>query len=391
MGKGKWILRRAAKAAAANVLHYTGLRRAIASARRLRCGGRRVLILSYHRVVEDFTGAVQTSIPGLLVSRETFRRQLLDLRASGYEFLSMSDALEVIAGRRRAQGDVCVVTFDDGYRDVYLNAFPVLKELGVPAVVYVPSGYVGSGRRFNHDRIYHLFRILQTRGFRPVYEALPAAAAGVVEPLLAGQLTAAAAVDAFLSEQPGGIALRLIEALGAQLGGGPELLPEGGEVMGWDELREMADAGIEVGAHTVSHTVLPLESQEQAEWEIRASKAQLEQQLGRPCVHFAYCNGWYSEELVRVLAQAGFRSAVTTEDLPNRVGGDPFTLKRKVLWENFSLGFDGTYSSRVTGCQLDDVFSTLGGGRVVLGRKPQRGPLGPLSPFTEPETLAGGR
>ena len=41
---------------------------------------------------------------------------------------------------------------------------------------------------------------------------------------------------------------------------------------------------------------------------------------------FAYCNGWYSDEIIRVLAANGFRSGVTTEDFPNKIGGDPFTL-----------------------------------------------------------------
>ena len=133
MGKATLTLRGVAKSAAANVLTYTGARRAIATVRRIRSGGRRILILSYHRVVEDFTGAVQHALPGLLISKETFRRQLLDLRASGYDLVPLETALDVISGRKVAKKDLCVITFDDGYRDVYLNAYPVLKELGALA------------------------------------------------------------------------------------------------------------------------------------------------------------------------------------------------------------------------------------------------------------------
>jgi peptidoglycan/xylan/chitin deacetylase (PgdA/CDA1 family) len=366
------LVRRAAKSVAANVLHYTGLRRAIAAARRARAGGRRVLILSYHRVVEDFTGALQHSIPGLLISQETFRRQLEDLREGGYEFRSLGEALDVLAGRQRARNDVCVVTFDDGYRDVYRYGLPVLKQLGIPATMYLPSGLVGTDERFSHDRLFHLFQILQQRRFRPVYDALPPTAAAVLARLAAGTLSPASAVDLFLRDHSGQVAQRTLAALGEQLGGGPDLVPVQGEVMNWDEVREMIAAGMEMGAHTVSHTVLPLEEPERAQWEIRASKAEIESRTGRPCRDFAYCNGWYSDDLIRILAEAGFRSAVTTEDRPNRIGGDPFTLKRKVLWENFSVGFDGSYSSRLTGCQMDDVFTSLGGGTVVIGLKPPR-------------------
>ncbi len=94
---------------------------------------------------------------------------------------------------------------------------------------------------------------------------------------------------------------------------------------------------------------------------------------------FAYCNGWYSDKVIDVLKRNGFRSAVTTEDMPNRIGGDPFTLKRKVLWENFSVGLTGDYSECLTVCQLDDCFSTLGMRAPVLGRRPQNAPQGEVT------------
>ncbi len=89
------------KVAAAGLLHYSGLRKALAAYRRGQSGGRRILIVSYHRVVEDFTGELQRSIPGLLISQETFRRHLEEAAAAGYEFASIGDAVDVMAG---AQG-----------------------------------------------------------------------------------------------------------------------------------------------------------------------------------------------------------------------------------------------------------------------------------------------
>jgi hypothetical protein len=58
--------------------------------------------------------------------------------------------------------------------------------------------------------------------------------------------------------------------------------------------------------------------------------------------------------------------------MPNRLGGDPFTLKRKVLWENFSLGMLGDYSSSLTTCQLDDCFGVLGMSSPVMGKRPHQ-------------------
>jgi peptidoglycan/xylan/chitin deacetylase (PgdA/CDA1 family) len=323
-------------------------------------------------VVEDFAGGARRSIPGLLISRETFRRHLEEAHRQGYELSSLEDALEVLAGRRRAPRDLCVVTFDDGYRDLYRHAFPVLREMGVPATVYLPAALIGTGRRFHHDRLFHLVERMREQRIRPLYEGLPTCAAELLEPVLSRRASLSAALDHFIGRHRTAALAGLIEALAHQLGGGPELTPDQGDVMDWDEVRRMAAAGIAFGAHTLDHCVLTVEDEAEVERQVRGSREWIERELGSPVRDFAYCNGWYSGLVIRVLARCGFRSAVTTEDLPNRVGGDPFTLKRKVLWENFSLGVGGAYSAPLTACQLDDAFGALGMSRPVLGRRPER-------------------
>lgn len=366
------IVRRAMKSFAAGACHYSGLRQMMRAVRRAQSGGRRISIVSYHRVVADFTGELQRSIPGLLISQETFRRHLEEAYAAGFEFATIGEAVDVTAGRKVAKKDLFVITFDDGYRDVYRHAFPILKQMGIPAIQYLPTDFVGTDKRFNHDRLFHLIRMAQLRRFRPMYETLPAPAAVLLEPIFNSRQAASAALDDFIGVYPSRVLTEVIDALEQQLGGDQELIPEQGDVMGWDEVREMGAAGFDFGAHTLGHTVLTLEDPRHAEREIVESKRRIEQELGRPVVDFAYCNGWYSDEVVEILVRNGFRSAVTTEDLLNRIGGDPFTLKRKVLWENFSTGMNGDYSSTLTACHLDDVFGLLGMNHPVIGKRPQK-------------------
>ncbi|MBF5041081.1 polysaccharide deacetylase family protein [Simulacricoccus sp. 17bor-14] len=369
---GSMLIRRVVKGAAAGFMHYSGVRSAMAKWRRSQSGGRRILIVSYHRVVSDFTGELQRSIPGLLISQETFQKHLEEAAAAGYDFASIGDAVDVMAGRRTAKKDLCVVTFDDGYRDVYRYAYPVLKKLGVPAITYLPTAFIGTDRRFNHDRLFHLVRKMQERKNRPFFDTLPAAAAELLQPILSGHKSASATLDDFIEVHPGSTLTEVIDALEQQLGGDPDLTPEQGDIMNWDEVRRMHRDGFEFGAHTLGHTVLTLESTESVEREIGESKRTIERELGCRVQDFAYCNGWYSDEIIRVLQAQGFRSAVTTEDVPNRIGGDPFALKRKVLWENFSLGMLGDYSPSLTTCQLDDCFGVLGMSSPVLGKRPHQ-------------------
>src|SRR5437868_4092326 len=134
------VARRVGKGAAALALHYSGARELLSAVQRRAVGGRRILILSYHRVVADFAQEAKRSLQTLNIEQRTFRRHLEVLQES-HDVVSLEDALCVLDGTRQAARDVAVITFDDGYRDVYRHAFPVMRDLRVP----------GPGRRAAHE------------------------------------------------------------------------------------------------------------------------------------------------------------------------------------------------------------------------------------------------
>src|SRR5437016_1203117 len=113
----------------------TALAATIAGARdrRLLAGRRkppyRPVVLGYHRVVDDFDAAARTAMPSMLTSAAMFERHL-DCLARDFCFVSVEEI-----GQRTANGEpfnepVAAITFDDGYRDVYEHAFPILKRKG---------------------------------------------------------------------------------------------------------------------------------------------------------------------------------------------------------------------------------------------------------------------
>ena len=139
--------------------------------------------------------------------------------------------------------------------------------------------------------------------------------------------------------------------------------------MSWEEVRAMAAAGVDVGGHTVNHAVLANLPLAEARREIAGCRDALAERLGKPPRHFAYPNGYHTPAVRRLVAEAGFDGAVTTEDAENRRGGDPHALRRKVLWENTTLG-PGGYSAALARCNLEGVFSALGLSRPVWGERP---------------------
>ncbi|HEY4883895.1 MAG TPA: polysaccharide deacetylase family protein [Myxococcales bacterium] len=363
------VARRVGKGAAALALHYSGARELLSAVQRRAVGGRRVLILSYHRVVADFAQEAKRSLYSLNIEQKTFRRHLEVLQES-HDIVPLEDALSVLDGTRQAARDVATITFDDGYRDVYTYAFPVMRDLRVPGVMYVPSGFVGTDRRLGHDRLFTALRRMRERGIGPM-------AVGVGQPgerwlidVLDGNPQPEVALELLIARYPTPGLLRLADALEDRLGLASYKPPEGELSMTWEMLREMDAHGIITGAHTAEHTVLTNQRLDDARSEIAQCKASLEKGLRKPVRHFAYCNGYYSAGVAQALKAEGFASAVTTEDMPNTPGIDPFALKRKVLWEASSAGVLGFYSKPLIACQFENTLGMLALQRPVMGARP---------------------
>ena len=87
--------------------------------------------------------------------------------------------------------------------------------------------------------------------------------------------------------------------------------------MGWDELRELADAGWEIGSHTRSHPYLTAVDDERLDAELRESRLAVERELGRPCRSIAYPYGDVDERVVEAAGEAGYRFGAS---LPKKLG-----------------------------------------------------------------------
>jgi len=365
------VARRAMKGAAALALHYSGAQEVISAVQRRAVGGVRVLILSYHRVVGSVELEAKRGLPTLNIGQDTFRKHL-EVLSETHRIARLDEALEVLAGKRSAQDDLAVLTFDDGYRDVYEHAFPVLRDFKAPAVVYVPSGFIGTQNRLAHDRLWAALKAMEKRSLGPMSLGVGGEFEALLLQAFEGEPIANKALERLIAENPTPVLYRLSDALEERLGLDRAEAPRGQFPMTWEMLREMAAHGVETGGHTADHTVLTNQPLDEARREIAQCKSTLEKGVGRPVRHFAYCNGWYSAGVAQALRAEGFVSAVTTEDLPNQPGVDPYALKRKVLWERSSAGILGGWSKALAACQFNDTFGMLSLQKPVLGARPTR-------------------
>lgn len=127
-------------------LAFTGYAAAIAPVRTHRLaekGLQRVSVLCYHRINDELKDNVTLPV-------EAFDAQMAFIRRH-YQLVSIGDIVE---GRidRASRFPIVAVTFDDGYRDNYENAYPILVQHGVPATFFVATGKIGTEAGFDHDR-----------------------------------------------------------------------------------------------------------------------------------------------------------------------------------------------------------------------------------------------
>jgi peptidoglycan/xylan/chitin deacetylase (PgdA/CDA1 family) len=315
-----------------------------------------VLLLSYHRAALDFAEETRDAIPSMLVSAATLRRQLEHL-ARGWEIVSLSEAARILAEGPRGPGRAfAAITFDDGYADNHAVALPVLSALRIPATVYVATGFMGSAARFAHDRLFVTLRELARRGVPPERAGLEPALQGFLSAASAG--TPAETLDRLIAWAPHPAVLAVAEALEARTGRTPADLPAGTRPLEWDQVRDLAAAGIDVGGHSVGHAALTNLPLADARREIEGCRDAVAERLGRPPRHFAYPNGFHSAAIRRAVREAGFETGSTTADHENLRGCDPYALSRKVLWEGSTLGPLG-YSAALATCSFEGVFSAL--------------------------------
>ncbi|MCE5336688.1 MAG: polysaccharide deacetylase family protein [Desulfobacteraceae bacterium] len=233
-------------------------------------------ILVYHKIsdLEDGIDAFWNVSPAL------FARHMAYLAENGFNVLSLDQLCDHIARQTTMPEKSVVLTFDDGYANVYRHAYPVLREYGFPATIFLTGRYTGRNRLYWWDR----------------------------------QLTAEK----------------------------PDMFDEV-RTLAWSEIEEMQSSGlIAFGSHSMSHDHIGKLSPRRMEYELGTSRAYLERKLKRRVRYFAYPGGIreygdVSDETARVLARSGYELACTSETGRNGLRESRYALKRIGMGRNDNI------------------------------------------------------
>ena len=308
----------------AHGLYYSGLLWLYA-AFKLR---RRAVVLMYHRVLPE--GADTFSEEGIVVTPRTFARHLRFLKQH-FRLLSLDQFVAAVQEGARLPSRGCLITFDDGWHDNVTYALPLLREHGVPAVVFLATDYVGSAQCFWQERLTRkLFVAAQADGApRQIVESQTSAGVHLVPPLDRRRVIRAAVTR--MKQWPAAEVARFESDLDCALAEAGIPSPGSGEdrFMDWDEASRLAPPSpLVAAAHGCSHVPLTSLGPSAAMEELRETRARLQAAVGRVVTAIAYPNGNYDDSVVQQARGAGYLAGFTTQRGLVSEGDDPLRLRR---------------------------------------------------------------
>lgn len=280
-------------------------------------------ILTYHRVC-DLTSDADLDPHTVSATPADFARQVRHLAAS-YRVVSAEQALAALRGGPALPRRAVLLTFDDGYRDFGEIAWPILRRYGMSAVVFVPTAYPdAAAREFWWDRLARVLRLT-----RLTVLDLPAIGPLALDTVEARQLSFRR-LRSYLKTIPHPQAMETVERACEKLVAADDAAPRASSVLGWADLRALADDGVTVAAHTQTHPALTHVAPDDARREIRGSREDLERELAVPAVPiFSYPFGLHDERVVQLVREEGFEAAVSCIDGQNSVPTmNPLRLRR---------------------------------------------------------------
>lgn len=274
--------------------------------RALRASGiwRGVLVLNYHRIGDPCRSMLDRNLWS--ATAEDFDYQV-ELAAKNFDVIGLHEFEQALGERR---GRYVMFTFDDGYRDNYTHAYPILRSHGVPSTFFLTTSFLDAPQVPWWDEIAWMVR------------TSPLSALDVNRwtstPVPFDEPDREGAIRRLLNiykELPGEVTVLFMEFLSESLRSGrcPHAVAD--ELwMTWDMVREMHRDGMTFGGHSTTHPILANLSSEQQDWEISECQRRLTEELGEPAIAFSYPVGGRSSfnTFTRTsLATHGFRLGFT--------------------------------------------------------------------------------
>ncbi len=274
------------------------------------------LILTYHRFSEDESPHK--------TSARTFTEHLHYLQKY-YDVVPLTRITEAVKNGYSAPR-LAAITIDDGHHDAYEVAYPILRNFGFPATLFVVTDFLDEKDWLWTDKVRFITAKTTSEEVNFVIKGRR------IRMMLNGsesRLDAASRLNAQLKKMPDDVKESYIARIGSELKVRiPKIPPQEFSPINWEQARELEANGISIGSHTVTHPILTNVFESQLKFEINHSRARIHKMIGTEPDSFCYPNGSYNTKVKEAVARAGYRCAVNTKHGFNDNDSDVFALRR---------------------------------------------------------------
>ncbi|MDH5325896.1 MAG: polysaccharide deacetylase family protein [Gammaproteobacteria bacterium] len=285
----------------------------------------KAVVLMYHRVIPETPGLKTYSHKGIIVDEKSFEKQL-DFLKRHFQVLSAPEFVKSLHRKIPFEKPSCLISFDDGWIDNHDHAYTQLKKRNIPAIIFLPTDYMGTGKLFWQERLCNTMHILckdlaqhaqllgrmgfEMKSNDPDHEILKFVSQQknqspeTIETLLCD-------LEQYMHDQNIKFPLENMDSY-----------------LNWDQVRAMDSNIIYYGSHAQSHTMLPKLSRDRQRNELSHSKTIIETETGLSIDSIAFPNGDYNQDTLSLCEECNYKVAFTTQRGHVSANDNPFMLKR---------------------------------------------------------------
>jgi peptidoglycan/xylan/chitin deacetylase (PgdA/CDA1 family) len=294
-----------------------------------------LLVLNYHRIGNPEETLYDSQV--FSATAESLEEQVRFLKLH-LEIIGLEEAIDIAEKRTSLRHTRVLLTFDDGYRDNYDLAFPILRSHGVQGVFFLPTAFIGTESIPWWDKIANFIQQANIGTIR-----LPGLPERTFDLSGSNRRPAIDAALALYKSLPASSGERFLDDLAEQCRmdqcSGKERL-----FATWEEISEMVRGGMAIGSHTHNHQVLSRTSEQDQIHELSLSKQILEERLGLTITSLAYPVGLqdsFSLTTREVARQTHYRIAFSFHGGFNQVDCmEPFNIRRQGICNPISARFN---------------------------------------------------
>lgn len=293
----------------------------------------KIIIFNYHRIRKDNSPTVfDDSVFGPDAKR--FREEMEWVKKET-RVLNEEELLEIVYQKKRINGVCSLVTFDDGYRDNYDIAYPILKDLNIPALFFIPTHHMTTRQLGWWDIVAYFVKQTTKKQFTFQTIEYNTADKNALIKKFINQLKMSEPIyiEKFLHQ--------LSESLNVPF---PDIKLQSEELMTWEQLKIMIGSGMNIGSHSHDHSILSRQDAETLAAQLSKSITILENNLNYKINSIAYPvggNQHFNQVTKAVTRDVGFKLGFSyLTGINNSEAVDPFNVKRMGIrpeWLNLDM------------------------------------------------------